>query len=88
MKIVSSGALLRFLDYQKEIDVEVRTLGEGLTRLATQYPEIRRVLFDGQGRLQSFNKLYLNADRVTEQDLAREVGPNDELQIVTAVAGG
>lgn len=88
MKIVSSGPILRFMDYQKEVDVDAATVGDGLTRLVEAYPDLRRMLYDSSGRLQSYHKLYLNAERLSDRELERQVRANDELQIVTAVAGG
>jgi molybdopterin synthase sulfur carrier subunit len=88
MKVVFSGTLLRFVDYQKEIDLDAPTVAAALSALVDKHPPVRPVLFDGQGRMRSMHRLFLNTEQLWAEDLSREVQCSDCLEIVTAIAGG
>jgi molybdopterin converting factor small subunit len=64
------------------------TVGELLDQLGTQYPALRERLFDGD-ELRGFVNVYVNNEDIRYlEDLATAVGPNDEVSIIPAVAGG
>jgi molybdopterin converting factor small subunit len=88
MKVRTSGVLLRFVDYRKERDLDVGTVREALDQLADQHPDLRRVLFDGDGNVRRTHHVYLNGERLGADDLGRQVSERDEVDILTAVAGG
>ena len=86
--IRTSGVLLRFVGYKKEREVDGQTVREGLTKLSDENPELRSVLFDADGDVRRTHHVYLNGERVSKDALDTQVGPRDEIQILTAVAGG
>jgi hypothetical protein len=93
MKVVLSGALLRFVDYTKEVDVEAGTLAEGIERLTDRFPRLKPVLLDGDGRVRQTHQLFLNGEQVARQEYAVGAAPlpvaaQDTLFVLTAVAGG
>jgi molybdopterin converting factor small subunit len=64
------------------------TVSELLDQLGTQYPALRERLFDGD-ELRGFVNVYVNNEDIRYlEDLATPVGPNDEVSIIPAVAGG
>ena len=74
---------------QKTVRVDGITVGEALTALTTQYPNLRPHLYNEEGRLRSFVNVYLNDEDVrylkyTETPLKE----SDTLAIVPSVAGG
>jgi molybdopterin converting factor small subunit len=83
-----SGSLLRFTDYQREVQVEAATLGEALSTLATRLPALRPVLFDAQGTLRGVHRLFLNGQQLAHADLGQALAPTDRLDVLTAIAGG
>lgn len=93
MKIVLSGALIRFADYTKEIDVEAATVAEGVERLTDRFPNLKDVLLDGDGRVRRTHQLFLNGEQVERGDYPFGTAPlscaqHDTLLVLTAVAGG
>jgi molybdopterin synthase sulfur carrier subunit len=88
MKITLSGNLLRFSKFQKEIQVSAPTVAEGLSRLCGELPQLRPVLLDGAGQLRKVHRLFVNRDQLMNDELARPVGADDEIMILTALAGG
>jgi hypothetical protein len=88
MRIVVSGNLLRFSNFQKEIEIAAPTLERGLEQLVGRFPLLEPVLLDGGGRVRAVHRLFLNGDLLSRDELGREAGADDELTILTAIAGG
>jgi sulfur-carrier protein len=88
LRIRTSGVLLRFVGYRKEREVEGATVREGLNRLAEANPELEKALFDADGNVRRTHHIYLNGERLSGDRLDESAGPNDEVQVMTAVAGG
>ena len=88
MRFVLSGNLLRFSGFRREVPVEAPTVQQGLWALVDGCPGLRSVLLDGQGRLRAVHRLFLNGDPLGPQELAREAKPDDEVTLLTAIAGG
>jgi len=93
MKVILSGALLRFADYSKEVDVAAPTFAACVTELTTKYPQLKPVLLDGDGGVRMTHQLFLNGEQLTREQRALDgvpvpVADGDTLFILTAVAGG
>jgi len=69
--------------------VEGKTVGEALARISTTYPEIKRHLYNDEGRLRSFINVYLNDEdvRYLQQD-GTPLKESDEIRIIPSIAGG
>jgi hypothetical protein len=46
------------------------------------------VLLDGDGKFRQIHRLFVNGDQVMVGELGAPRGAGDEVQIVTAIAGG
>jgi molybdopterin converting factor small subunit len=93
MKIMLSGALLRFADYSKEVEVPAASLGEGIDRLTTRYPQLKPVLLDGNGGVRETHQMFLNGEQIMRAQRTAGAPPvpvadGDTLFILTAIAGG
>jgi molybdopterin converting factor small subunit len=74
---------------QKTIAVEGGTVGEALSSLTTQYPNLRQHLFAEDGQLRSFVNVYLNDEDVRYlKHVNTPLAQSDKLSIVPSVAGG
>ncbi|GAA1987477.1 MoaD/ThiS family protein [Kitasatospora viridis] len=82
------GILLRFTDYQNEIEVDGGTVREGLADLTQRYPALDEVLRDREGAVRATHLIALNGEQLTLEELDREAGEDDRVDIVTAVSGG
>lgn len=74
---------------QKTVRVEGRTVGEALSALTTQYPNLRQHLFGENGQLRLFVNVYLNDEDVRYlKYVDTPLNESDTLAIVPSVAGG
>jgi molybdopterin converting factor small subunit len=88
MKFVFSGTLLRFTDYQRSLVVEAATVRTALAALVVKCPKLAPVLYDGAGQLRAVHRLFLNGTQLLSDELERPLTPSDELEVLTAIAGG
>lgn len=88
MKIVVSGTLLRFVGYQRELEIEANTVREAIVALESRHSALRPVLRDGEGSLRSSHQLFINGEQVGRDALERPVERGDVLEVLTAIAGG
>jgi molybdopterin converting factor small subunit len=90
MKFTFRGPLLRFVEFQREVDMEVEapTVRASLDALVARYPGLKPVLLDANGQVRTAHRLFLNSQMITRNDLNRPVSSQDRVDILTAVAGG
>jgi hypothetical protein len=88
MRFLVSGNLLRFTGFRDTIPIPAATIEEGLQRLVEQHPDLRPVLFDGEGRFRQVHRLFLNDQSLDSTALGSAAGPDDDVTILTAIAGG
>ncbi len=82
-------ALRGFAGNQDSVQLEGETIADLLQKLAASYPQMRRHIFDEQGKLRNFVNVYVNEDDIKHLDRENtRVGPKDVVSIVPAVAGG
>ncbi len=89
MKIHIPTPLRVYTGKQDTVVVTAATVGEALSQLTTQHPELKKHLYSDDGKLRSFVNVYLNDEDVRFLDgLKTPVGDNDAITILPAVAGG
>lgn len=77
-----------YVEDNTEVSISGDTVGLALNDLTTQFPDLRRHLFDGE-TLRSFVNIYLNQEDIRYLDGAETaLGENDKLLIVPSIAGG
>jgi sulfur-carrier protein len=71
-----------------EVKVSGVTVGEALSDLTGQYPDLRQHLYE-DGSLRSFVNIYLNQEDIRYGDgVETAVAENDTLMIIPSIAGG
>ncbi|MEE8569276.1 MAG: MoaD/ThiS family protein [Anaerolineales bacterium] len=88
MNIVLSGNLRRYTSFEGEVELEATTITNALDALVERFPDLKPVLYDADGKTRSVHRLYLNGDVLDVGDIDHDLGPTDELGILTAIAGG
>jgi molybdopterin synthase sulfur carrier subunit len=88
MKIKVAGAMARLVDYQKEVDVDGATVRQGLNQLMERYPDLKKVMLDGDGNVRKTHHIFLDGESLPVGELDHAAGPDDTVQIMTAIAGG
>ncbi len=88
MNIVLSGTLQKLTQYQREHTIDAWTIQEGLDSLVKMYPALSHALFNGAGELRRAHLIFLNGNQVEPHQFSDKVTNTDEVEILTAIAGG
>jgi hypothetical protein len=88
MRFKFSGNMLRFAHFQDQITIDAHTIEQGVQSLVTEVPSLKPVLLDGQGRVRSIHRFFFNGELVGRDALGTPAGAQDEISILTAIAGG
>ncbi|MBL8293739.1 MAG: MoaD/ThiS family protein [Bryobacterales bacterium] len=88
-KILIPTPLRQYVDKKDSVEVGGATVGEVLTGLTGQFPDLRKNLYNDEGKLRSFVNIYLNDEdiRYLGKD-ATAVRDGDTITIVPSIAGG
>ena len=88
-KVLIPTPLRQYAGKHDSVELEGATVGEVLGVLTTQYPDLRKQIFNDDGKLRSFVNVYLNDEdvRYLKKD-ATPVAAGDTLSIVPSIAGG
>ena len=88
-KILIPTPLRQFVDKKDTVEVTGATVGDVLSALTTQYPDLRKNLYSDEGKLRSFVNVYVNDEdiRYLAKDKT-EVKEADTISIVPSIAGG
>jgi len=88
-KILIPTPLRQYTDQKDQVEASGSTVGEVMTGLTTQHPDLRKHLYNDEGKLRSFVNVYLNDEdiRYLSKDKTA-VADGDTLTIVPSIAGG
>src|SRR2546430_17084983 len=88
-KVMGPTALRQYDGKQDAVAVSGSTVGEVLGALPAQYPDLRKQIFNDEGKLRSFVNVYVNDEdiRYLGKD-ATPVKEGDPISIVPSIAGG
>ena len=88
-KILIPTPLRQYAEKNNSVDIAAATVGEALTSLTTQFPDLRKNLYNDEGKLRSFVNVYVNDEdiRYLQKD-ATAVAEGDTISIVPSIAGG
>jgi sulfur-carrier protein len=82
--------LRAYTDGRNAVEVDAASVASALQALTASYPDLRKHLFSGDGKVRAFVNLYLNDEDVRYLP-ARESSPvkaDDTLSIIPSIAGG
>ena len=88
-KIHIPTPLRQYAGKQADVEVKAATVGDALSHLVSQHPDLRRHLYTEDGKLRAFVNVYLNDEdvRYLQKD-ATTVNEGDNISIVPSIAGG
>ncbi len=90
MTITIPTPLRVYADGRNAVEIEAANVASALDKLTASYPDLRKHLFNGDGKVRAFVNLYLNDEDVRYLP-AREASPvnaEDTLSIIPSIAGG
>ena len=88
-KILIPTPLRQYADKKDSVQLAGATVGEVLSSLTSQYADLRRHLYNDEGKLRSFVNVYVNDEDI--RYLSKEATPlkdADTVSIVPSIAGG
>src|SRR5947209_14687280 len=88
-KVLIPTPLRQFTGKQDSVAVAGGTVGEVLSALTTQYPDLRKQIFNDEGKLRSFVNVYVNDEDI--RYLGKDATPardGDTVSLVPSIAGG
>ena len=81
--------LRQYTGKQSTVSVPAATVGEALTALVAQYPDLKRHLYNDDGKLRAFVNVYVNDEDMRYlQKEATALKDGDTISIVPSIAGG
>ena len=88
-KVLIPTPLRQFADKHDSVDLTGTTVAEVLASLTQKFPDLRKQLFNDEGKMRSFVNVYLNDDEIRYlQKDATPVASGDTRSIVPSIAGG
>ena len=88
-KVLIPTPLRQFAEKKDSVEVAGATVGDVMSALTAQYPDLRKNLYNDEGKLRSFVNVYVNDEdiRYMSKD-ATAVSASDTISIVPSIAGG
>ncbi len=88
-KIKIPTVMRQHIDGQREIEIQSDDIADLMIKLAQQYPDVRELLFDENGRWLSYINVFVNDSNIRDLDGdATKLSQRDEVFLVPAMAGG
>jgi len=90
MTIYIPTPLRPYAEGKDVVDVSASTIAEALDALTSAHPELRKHLFNGEGKLRAFVNIYFNDEDVRYLPEKEHTGTTatDTLSIIPSIAGG
>ena len=88
-KILIPTPLRQFVGGSDAVEIAAANVGDLLSKLTEAHPDIKKNLFNDQGKLRSFVNVYVNDDDIRYLDRDQTpVKDSDTVSIVPSIAGG
>ena len=89
VKVIIPTPLRAYAGKKDSIELDASTVAEALTGITTQYSDLKRHLYNDEGKLRSFVNVYLNDEDIRYLEAERTpLKENDVISIVPSIAGG
>lgn len=87
--VIIPTPLRKFTNNSSRLTVDAKSIGEMLSSLTLQFPDLKKHLLDANGKVPSFINIFVDDDdiRNLEQEFT-VVKENSTVSIVPAIAGG
>jgi MoaD family protein len=88
-KIHIPTPLRQYVGKQASVEVQGTTVGEAMSALLAQHPDLKKHLYTDDGKLRAFVNLYVNDEDIRYlQKEATALKDGDNISIVPSIAGG
>ncbi len=88
-KVIIPTPLRKYTDNTSSFEANGGTVKSAIDELTKQYPDLEKQLFDDQGHIRSFIKVFVGEDDIRNLNNEQtEVEQGTVISIVPAIAGG
>jgi MoaD family protein len=89
VKVVIPTPLRQYTGTKDSVEIDAKTVGEALAGLTSRYSDLRKHLYNDEGKLRSFVNVYVNDEdiRFLQKDQT-PLADTDVISIVPSIAGG
>jgi len=88
-KVIIPTPLRKFVGNQAEVTVSGENVQQSIENVATQFPEVKQHLFDNEGNIRNFVRIYLGDEDIKAlDDSETAVSDTSVISIIPAIAGG
>ncbi|MGW8323243.1 MAG: MoaD/ThiS family protein [Thermodesulfobacteriota bacterium] len=88
VKVRLSNLLRQATDWQEMVEVTAKTPEECLHAVVTQFPDVRKWIYDKNGKMWDRIQFFVNGKRIHPDRLGKPVQDGDELHILLNIGGG
>ena len=89
IKILIPTALRQYAQNRDNVELSGKNAGELLENLTREFPDLKKHLYDEDGKVRNFVNIYVNDDDIRYlQSYETEVNDGDIISIIPSVAGG
>lgn len=78
----------QFTNGMEVVEVEGKSVGEGLNHLIKQFPKMEKALFSKKDKLLNIIEVYVNHASAYPNELLKPIKDGDEIHLVVMLAGG
>ncbi len=87
--IIIPTPLRKFTDHNARVMLSVRSVSDAIVKLTNNYPELKKHLFDTDGKMAPYVNIFVDSEDIRNLDLEKTiVQENTTICIVPAIAGG
>lgn len=89
VKVIIPTPLRAYAGKQESVELQAATVGEALSGLTSKFGDLKKHLFNEEGKLRSFVNVYVNDEdiRYLQKDQT-QLREGDTISIVPSIAGG
>ncbi|TRX59504.1 MoaD/ThiS family protein [Fulvivirga sp. M361] len=88
-KLIIPTPLRKFTENQSSIETSEGTVEQAIKGLANNFPELQKHLFDADGNIRSFVRIYVGEDDIKALDNQNtKLDSSSIVSIIPAIAGG
>jgi molybdopterin converting factor small subunit len=88
VKVRLSNLLRQATDWQEIVELTAETPEECLDAVVTRFPDVKKWIYDKNGKLWDRIQFFVNKKRISRDELGKPLKEGDELHILLNIGGG
>ena len=88
VRVRLSNLLRQATNWQEVVEVDAQTPAECLDAIMTRFPDVRKWIYDKNGKMWDRIQFFVNGERMRRDELSNPLKEDDELHILLNIGGG